>query len=88
MSPPRNDLSGLSEVARNPTVSAAVEGVRRLLGLDIAYATLLEPTEQVILGVEGDAEAFGVHEGLRVPLEMTYCQRILSGEIPAVSARR
>jgi hypothetical protein len=74
VSPPRNDPSGLSEVARNPTVPNAVEGARRLLGLDLAYATLLEPTEQVVLHVEGDAEAFGLHEG----------QRVLSGEIPAV----
>jgi GAF domain-containing protein len=84
MSPPRNDLSGLSDVARNPTVSTAVEGVRRLLGLDLAYATLHEPTEQVVLHVEGDAEAFGVHEGLRVPLEETYCQRIMDDELPPV----
>lgn len=85
MSPP--DGKGpfaLSEVARNPTVSTAVEGVRRLLGLDLAYATLLEASEQVVLHVEGDAEALGVQEGLRVPLEETYCQRILAGEVPAV----
>ncbi|MDQ3608917.1 MAG: HD domain-containing protein [Actinomycetota bacterium] len=84
MSPPGKGLSGLSEIARNPTVSNAVEGVRRLLGLDLAYATCHEPTEQVFLHVEGDAEAFGVHEGLRVPLEETYCQRIMNQELPSV----
>ena len=57
MDTPEQGLSGLSEVARNPTVSTAVEGVRRLLGLDLAYATLLEPAEQVVLHVEGDALA-------------------------------
>jgi len=77
-------LSGLSEIARNPTVSNAVEGARRLLGLDLAYATCHESTEQVVLHVEGDAEAFGVHEGLRVPLEDTYCQRIMDEELPSV----
>ena len=81
---PEKGLSGLSEVARNPTVSTAVEGVRRLLGLDLAYATVLEPTEQVVLHVEGDAEDLGVQEGLRVPLEMTNCQRALDGRLPAV----
>ncbi len=84
MDSPGKGLSGLSDTARNPTVSNAVEGVRRLLGLDLAYATLLEPAEQVVLHVEGDAEAFGVHEGLRVPLEETYCQRIMDEELPSV----
>ncbi len=84
MDTPEQGLSGLSEVARNPTVSTAVDGVRRLLGLDLAYATLLEPAEQVVLHVEGDAEDFGVQEGLRVPREMTYCQRVLDGKLPAV----
>lgn len=83
-SPLGKGLSGLSQVARNPTVATAVEGVRRLLGLDLAYATLLEPTEQVVLHVEGDAEGLGVHEGMRVPLELTYCQPILDGKVPAV----
>jgi len=84
MEQPQNELSGPGETARNPTVSAALEGVRRLLGLDIAYATCHEPTEQVFLHVEGDAQAFGVHEGLRVPLEETYCQRIMDEELPSV----
>lgn len=82
--PSGKGLSGLSEVARNPTVATAVEGVRRLLGLDLAYVTCYESTEQVFLYLEGDAEAFGVHQGLRVPVEATYCQRILTGELPAI----
>ncbi|MCP9489875.1 MAG: HD domain-containing protein [Solirubrobacteraceae bacterium MAG38_C4-C5] len=82
--PPGRRLSALIEVAHNPTVATAVEGVRRLLDLDIAYATFHESTEQVFLHVEGDGEAFGVHEGLRVPLEATYCKRILAGELPPV----
>lgn len=83
-SPPEKALLELSEIARNPTVATAVEGVRRLLGMDLAYATLLESTEQVVLHVEGDPDGLGIHEGLRVPLEKTYCQRIITGDLPAV----
>lgn len=32
--------------------------------------------------LRGDGDSFGMHEGLAVPLEHTYCQRVLDGRLP------
>jgi len=77
-------LGGLRAVADAPTVDHALRAVRELLGMDIAYVTQHTSSEQIFLATDGDAASFGVEPGTRIPLEETYCQHILAGELPAV----
>lgn len=75
-------LEGLESVSRAPSVERAVNAVRDLLGFEIAYATRMTETHQHFELLRGDGEKFGVHEGLDMPIEMTYCTHILAGRLP------
>lgn len=80
---PRGDVADLGEVAERPSVERAVAAVRDFLGMEVAYASEFVDGQQVLRVVRGDAESFGgAHEGMTMPLEQTYCQRILLGRLP------
>jgi response regulator RpfG family c-di-GMP phosphodiesterase len=72
----------LSELAQSPTVERAVQAVREFLGMDIAFASQIVDGQQVLEVIRGDTEAFGIPEGARLPLEQTYCHRVLNGRLP------
>ena len=58
--------------------------------MDIAYYSELAEGQQVVRSVRGDSDSFHFGEGTRVPLEETYCRRMLTGVVPNVipDARR
>jgi GAF domain-containing protein len=62
-------------------IDDALELVRDLLGMDVAYISRLGEHEQEILRLVGDSDGVGVHEGMVVPRADTYCQRMLDGRI-------
>ncbi len=78
-----DSVAALGEVARHPSVDRAVSAVRDLLGMDIAYSTRFTDTHQIFEVLKGDGGSFGVNAGSEIPLEATYCSRILAGELPA-----
>lgn len=78
----REDLVELGELARSPTVERTLEAVREFLGMEVAYASEFVDTHQVFRVLRGDGDSFGVHEGLAMPLEETYCQRVLAARLP------
>lgn len=68
---------------------AGSSGIRRILslareqlGMDVAYVAELTPTSQVYQAVSGNADSVRVEEGARLPLDATYCHRMLEGRIP------
>jgi HD domain/GAF domain len=77
-----DDLIGLSELAQSPSVDSAVAAVRELLGMELAFSSRFVDGHQVLEVLRGDAESFGVREGIAVPLDQTYCQRVLAGRLP------
>jgi hypothetical protein len=77
-----DELVLLREVAQSPSVERAVQTVRDLLGMDVAYSSQITDSEQIVASVQGDQESFGVSPGTRFPLEQTYCQRVLRGRLP------
>jgi hypothetical protein len=81
---PVGDVARLSDVAQSPSVEAALDAVRELLGVDVAYATEITDTEQVFRVLSGDGTSFGVDETTAMPLEDTFCRRILDGKLPSV----
>jgi GAF domain-containing protein len=62
-------------------IDDALELVREVLGMDVAYVSRMGEHEQEIIRLIGDSDGAGVHEGMVVPLEDTYCQRMLDGRI-------
>jgi diguanylate cyclase (GGDEF)-like protein/PAS domain S-box-containing protein len=61
-----------------------VAAARELLQMDIAYYTRHTETEQIFEGIDGDGSSFGVDVSTRVALELTYCQPVLEGRLPAL----
>jgi EAL domain-containing protein (putative c-di-GMP-specific phosphodiesterase class I) len=57
---------------------------RRHLRLDVALVSRIGELGQEFEAVEGDAQAFGLAVGGSVPLEETYCDLMLRGQIPSV----
>jgi GAF domain-containing protein len=80
----RRDIAELGDLAVSPSIERAVAAVRDFLGMDVAYATEFADGNQVFHHVRGDGDAIGLYEGLVIPLEMTYCQRVVAGELPNV----
>jgi HD domain/GAF domain len=74
-------LFEISELAQEPSVERALSAVRQLLGMDVAYATEFADGNQVFRFVDGDPISFGVSSGYTLPLDQTYCQKILEGRL-------
>lgn len=55
--------------------------VRRALDMDVAFVSRFVGDRLVFQTVEGDGESFGWHEGDVIPLDESYCKRVLDGRI-------
>lgn len=64
------------------TVDAMLRTVRRELGMQVAYLSTFTATEQVVVATSGDGEPLGIRPDLRIPLEDTYCVRMIRGQVP------
>ncbi len=73
----------LAELAGEPTVDRAVQAVREFLGMDVAFTARISTGAQVWEAISG-GESFGMHTGMGLPLDATYCQRVLDGRLPNV----
>jgi response regulator RpfG family c-di-GMP phosphodiesterase len=74
--------STLAELAQQPTVERAVEAVREFLGMDVAFTGEFADGHQIFRVLRGDGDSFGVSQGFQIPLEQTYCQRVMDGRLP------
>ena len=63
-------------------VREIVSIARRHLDMDIAYVAEIAGSEQVFSVIDGDASSFGISEGDSLELAGTFCERMLSGQIP------
>jgi len=80
-------LEGLAELARL-TLDGSNEAIERILSLaraaldmDVALVGSFDG-EYVVQAVDGEHEWFGIDVGTRVPVEQTYCHRMIQGELP------
>jgi EAL domain-containing protein (putative c-di-GMP-specific phosphodiesterase class I) len=54
------------------------------LEMDVAFVGRFEDGAEVVRAVAGDAESFGFTEDRRVPLEETYCERVVDGRLSGI----
>lgn len=52
--------------------------------MEVAFASKFADGQQVFHHLKGDGDSFGIAEGGALPLEQTYCQRVLDGRLPNV----
>ncbi len=77
-------LRRIEAAQENDVVDRALTAARELLGMDAAYITTIDSRHQTIDEVVGDPEALGLVKGDPIPVEQTYCTRMLDGEIPNI----
>jgi len=85
-------LRAVAALANDPTsaISRALDAMRLLLGMDMAYVTDTRGGHCGVVAVSGDAESFGARIGMRVELAGTYCGELRAGRIDGLitDARR
>jgi GAF domain-containing protein len=66
------------------TIERLLSTVREALEMDVALVTEFAGDRLVFRALEGEAESFGWREGGGIPLDESYCKRVLDGRIPNV----
>jgi GAF domain-containing protein len=76
-------LLRIEAAEEDDVVERALSAACQRLHMDAAYVTTMDSRQQTIEAVVGRDE-FAVLSGVTVPLEQTFCARMLNGEIPSV----
>ena len=76
--------------ATSSPISRALDAVRLLLGMDMAYVADTRGAQRELVAVTGEAASFGAHADRSVALAGTYCGELLAGTIDGLvtDARR
>jgi GAF domain-containing protein len=77
-------LQKLEAAQESDVIEHALAAARERLGMDAAYVTTIDSQHQTIHAVVGDRDAVAGYQGSVVPIEQTFCMRMLIGEIPNV----
>jgi GAF domain-containing protein len=76
-------LRRIEAAEENDVVEQALTAARGRLSMDAAYVTTIDSRSQTIEGLVGHTNA-PIGSMAQVPLEQTYCSRMLKGEIPNI----
>jgi GAF domain-containing protein len=66
------------------TIESLLSLVRENLEMDVAFVSAFAGDQLVFRALEGDAGSFGWREGESIPLDESYCKRVLDGRLPNV----
>jgi GAF domain-containing protein len=78
-------LRRIEAAEERDVLERALTAARDRLNMEAAYVTTIDPQMQTIEAIVGETGA-PVAPGSRVPLEETYCARMLDGQIPNIVA--
>jgi response regulator RpfG family c-di-GMP phosphodiesterase len=85
--PDAGRLEGLADLAsiRTPdAINRTMALAREALGMDVAFVSEFAGDRMEFRALEGDAASFGWQEGGGVPLDGTFCKRVVDGSLPNV----
>src|SRR4051812_25306372 len=63
------------------TIDRILTLARRQLGMDVAFVSAIENGLEKIRATDGDAESFGLDGAISIPLEESYCNLMIKGEL-------
>jgi EAL domain-containing protein (putative c-di-GMP-specific phosphodiesterase class I) len=66
------------------TIDRILTLARRQLGMDVAFVSAIENGLEKVGATDGDAESFGLDGGIAIPLEESYCNLMIKGELANV----
>lgn len=73
-------------VAAGESIEKALCAARELLSMEIAWVAEFRAGKKIFRALEGDGSSFGFCEGGEMPLDCSYCQRVVAGVAPNVIA--
>ena len=77
----------LAYLAAQPSIQAALAAVREIMGVEIACTTYItDAGQQVIEQVDGDGATLGIVPAASFDFDLTFCKRVLAGELPPLVA--
>ncbi len=79
-------LSRIRAARESDIIDRALNAAREQLGMDAAYIATVDERQQTIEAMVGKTNADALVEGAVIPVEETYCARMLNGEIPNIVA--
>jgi len=85
--PDAGRLEGLAALASGrtlETIDRTLALAREALGMDVAFVSKFAEGRMEFRALEGDAESFGWQEGGGVPLDGTFCKRVVDGSLPNI----
>ncbi len=65
-------------------IEKALSAAREQLGMDAAYIATVDSRQQTIEAMVGRTNAEALVQGAVIPVDQTYCARMLKGEIPSI----
>jgi GAF domain-containing protein len=77
-------LRRLEAAQESDTIEQALTAARERLNMDAAYLTTIDDRHETVDAVLAEPEIAERYQDAVLPLEQTYCMRMLSGEIPNV----
>jgi len=77
-------IDRIEAAQESDVVERALAAARERLGMDAAYVTTIDPHVQTLHAIVGEADIVNTYQGAVIPVEHTFCQRMLNGEIPNV----
>ncbi len=77
-------LRQIEAAEESDAVEQALTAAREHLSMDAAYITTIDSQQQTIHAVVGDPDVVQRYQGSAIPVEETYCMKMLNGEIPNV----
>src|ERR1700729_514271 len=75
-------LDRLEAAQETEVVEQALAAVQEHLAMDASYITTIDSRAQTIHAVVSDPDTVQRYQAAVLPVEQTYCMRMLSGEIP------
>lgn len=83
---------GLSRLLEPPgeessdLIGRVIDATKEHLGADITFLAEFQGEQKIIRRAAGDGASVGLEEGTALPLQDTYCYRVVSGTLPNVIA--
>jgi GAF domain-containing protein len=77
-------LEKLGAAQETDVVKQALAAAQQHLSMDASYITTIDSRQQTIHAIASDPDTVKRYQGMVFPLELTYCMRLLNGEIPNI----
>jgi GAF domain-containing protein len=77
-------IEKLEAAQETDVVEQALAAAQKHLNMDASYITTIDAQHQTIHAIVGDPDAAARYQGTVLPVEQTYCIRMLNGEIPGI----